>query len=170
MECRQNWSTKCEEELNKQISREYQASITYHALSSYFDRDDIGIDKLVDYFNKASLEERNHALELMKYQNLRGGIVNLTDVTSYSFELKKPDDILESFRVSLRIEKEINQHLLNLHKISDEESDPQFSDYLEGTFLKEQVESISKISKTISVIERFEGDQHGIWNFIENLV
>ena len=63
--CRQNWSGRCENELNAQIAREYSASISYHMLSTYFDRDDVGLQKLVEYFAKASLEEREHADQLM---------------------------------------------------------------------------------------------------------
>ena len=43
--CRQNWSENCEKALNIQINKEYQASLNYHHLSSYFGRDDIGLDK-----------------------------------------------------------------------------------------------------------------------------
>ena len=70
MNCRQNWSEKNEVELNKQIGREYHASLAYHVLSNYFNRDDVGLNKLVDYFNKASLEERGHADKLMNYQKI----------------------------------------------------------------------------------------------------
>ena len=96
------------------------------------------------------------------------GIVLLNNINVNNIVLQKPDDILSAFHMALYLEKQINNHLLNLHKISDEQSDAQFSDYLEGEFLKEQVEAISEISKIISVIERFNGDQHGIWNYLEN--
>ena len=146
MNCRQNWSEKSEVELNKQISREYQASLSYHVLSNYFNRDDIGLNKLVDYFNKASLEEREHADKLMNYQSMRGGIVKLSSIDPLTIELDKSNDIIEAFQIALELEKTINNDLLELHKIADEEGDPQFCDYLEGEFLKEQVESISEIS------------------------
>ena len=172
MKCRQNWSKECEEALNNQINREYQASLSYHMISSYFNRDDIGLDHLVEYFNKASLEERDHANKLMNYQNMRGGVVSIDNIkmsklTTSLIELKKPDDILEAFTIALEMEKEINQHLLDLHKTA--ENDPQFCDYLEGEFLKEQVEAISELSKIISVLERFNGDQHAIWNYIQRI-
>jgi len=169
MKCRQNWSALCEEELNMQIIREYQASLSYHSLSAYFNRDDVGIYKLVEYFNKASLEEREHADKLMNYQNLRGGIVKLNNITPLIFELEKPNDIIKGFEIALEMEKNINQHLLNLHKVADNENDPQFTDYIESDFLKEQVEAISELSKIISVLERFNGDQHAIWNYIQKL-
>ena len=169
MRCRQNWSGRCENELNLQIFREYSASISYHMLSSYFNRDDIGLSKLVDYFAKASFEERAHADALMAYQNKRGGIVRLNNITSVNIDLEPPNDILGAFKLALELEKNINHYLLELHNVASVESDPQFSDYLEGTFLKEQVDSISEISKIISVLERFNGDQHAIWNYIQEL-
>jgi ferritin heavy chain len=169
MRCRQNWSNDCENALNEQIEREYSASLSYHALSAYFDRDDIGLKKLVDYFNKSSLEERDHANEFMHYQNKRGGVVQLNNIKPLEFDNEGPNDILNAFMFALELEKTINKHLLDLHQIASEANDPQFSDYLEGTYLKEQVDSISEISKIISVLERFNGDQHAIWNYIESL-
>ena len=169
MKCRQNWSVSCETELNNQIVSEYEASLAYHSLANYFDRDDVGIQKMVDFFNESSLEEREHADKLMKYQNMRGGFVVLKNINSSSFNLKIPTDIVHSFEIALELEKNINSKLLNLHKIAEENNDPQFCDFLEGEFLKEQVESISKISKILSVLKRFNGDQHAIWNYLEKL-
>ena len=166
MNCRQNWSLECEEALNRQIIAEYEASLAYHYLANYFNRDDVGLKKLVEYYNKASLEEREHADKFMEYQNMRGGVVKLTNLCVIDIDLQKPNDILDSFRLALRLEKSINEKLLGLHKTAEESGDPQFSDYIEGNYLNEQVEAISEISKIISVLERFEGDQHAIWNFI----
>lgn len=167
--CRQNWSGRCENELNAQIAREYRASISYHMLSTYFDRDDVGLQKLVEYFAKASLEERGHADQLMAYQNKRGGTVHMNNVNPMNIDINRSNDIMDAFMIALNLEKTINQHLLELHQVASEEHDPQFSDYLEGTYLKEQVDSISEISKIISVLERFNGDQHAIWNYIQTL-
>ena len=52
MNCRQNWSVECEEQLNSQIISEYEASLAYHCLANYFNRDDIGLKKLVDFYTK----------------------------------------------------------------------------------------------------------------------
>jgi ferritin heavy chain len=167
---RQNWSEKCENELNIQIGKEYNASMAYHMLSCYFNRDDVGINKLVQFFNKSSLEEREHANKLMHYQTMRGGIVKPINWEYKEIvELEKQNDILEAFKISLELERTINQSLLNLHKVANEEGDPQFTDYLEGEFLSEQVDAISKLSKIISVIERFNGEQHIIWTYLQEL-
>ena len=166
MKCRQNWSEACETQLNNQINSEYEASLAYHCLANYFNRDDVGLKKLYEYFSKASLEEIEHADKLMEYQNMRGGIVKLTNIQVNDYCLEKPNDILESFNIALELEKSINQKLIDLHRVAEDSNDAQFSDYIEGNFLNEQVEAISEISKIISVLDRFQGDQHAIWNFI----
>ena len=170
MSCRQNWSTECEKALNEQIEREYSASLSYHLLSAHFDRDDVGLNKLRDYFQKASLEEREHADKLMAYQNMRGGRVLFNNIMPKHFTLTQVNnDILPAFVFALDLEKSINEHLLNLHKVASSSNDPQFSDYLEGEFLKEQVEAINEISKIISILTRFNGDQHAMWNYVQTL-
>lgn len=166
---RQNWSEECEEALNSQIKIEYRASLHYHILASYFYRDDIGLDKLGDYFNKMSLEEREHADELMKYQTKRGGIVKLDTLPVPEICIDKKSHVLQSFQLALQLERSVNQCLIDLHEVASRNNDPQFSDYIEGTFLKEQVDSISFISKCISQLEMIGEDGHGLWTFVNNL-
>jgi ferritin heavy chain len=167
---RQNWSDRCEQSLNEHIKIEYQASYHYHLLSSYFDRDNVGLKKLVEYFNKCSKEEREHADNFMRYQCLRGGKVQLytLPVPDISTVESNEQDVLKSFELALNLEKSVNQALLNLHKVAEEEGDPQFSDYIEGEYLKEQVEAIDELAKIVSQLERFGTNHAGIWNFIQH--
>lgn len=46
----------------------------------HFDRHDVALRGLHDYFKKASDDERGHAEKLMKYQNKRGGTIVLSDI------------------------------------------------------------------------------------------
>lgn len=43
-------------------------SYVYHAMSAYFDRDNVALPGLASYFREASLEERTHAQTLMDFQ------------------------------------------------------------------------------------------------------
>ena len=166
--CKQNWHIACENELNEHINREYTASLNYHYLSSYFNNDSQGLTKLADYFNKCSLEERQHADELMKYQNKRGGTVVLKGILNPSVEFKTNNEVLEALNIAFKLEKEINHYLIQLHKIASENEDAQFCDYLEGTFLNEQVESIYDLTKKINILRKInEENYHGIWHFVE---
>ena len=167
--CRQNWSENCEKALNIQINKEYHASLNYHHLISYFGRDDIGLDKLAEFYNKCSKEAREHADILIKYQNKRGGKVELAGILKQDINLDLERDVIHSLEVALSLEKNINESLLNLHSIADKENDAQFADFLEGTFLEEQVEAISEISKMISQLERFGNNKFGVWSFVDKI-
>ena len=166
---RQNWCKQCEEELNLQINREYQASYTYHAVSKFFGRGDVGLSKLDNFFKKQSLEEREHADKLMDYQNMRGGKVLLKDINPVIIDNDiNTNYVLDLFHLALKLERDINSNLLELHKIADTNNDPQFTDYLEGEFLKEQVESIYEFSKIISQLEKIGNNNGCLILFINN--
>ena len=165
---RDTWSEKCEKALNEHIRVEYMASYHYHLLASYFYRLDIGLTKLGDYFNKASKEEREHADKFMKYQCMRGGKVELFTIPVPELNLNSEYHVLQSFNLALELEQQVNKKLLELHKVAEEENDPQFSDYLEGEFLEEQVEAIADISRKISQLRLIGENGHGIWNFVNS--
>ena len=41
--------------------------------------------------------------------------------------------------MALQLERDVNQSLLELHDLAEKNADAQFSDFIEGEFLKEQV-------------------------------
>lgn len=43
-------------------------SYAYHAVSSYFNRDNVALPGFVTYFRNASLDERSHAQKLIDFQ------------------------------------------------------------------------------------------------------
>ena len=51
--------------INEQINHEYVMSYVYHQMSSYFNRDNVSLPGLRDFFKASSLEERSHAQQLM---------------------------------------------------------------------------------------------------------
>jgi hypothetical protein len=42
---------------------------------------------------------------------------------------------------------QVNESLLELHRVASDKGDGQFCDFLESHFLKEQVESIKKVNR-----------------------
>lgn len=163
-----NWDTLSEEIVNKQITIEYWASLQYHMMWSYFDRSDVGLKNIAEFFKKSSEEEREHAHKLMEYQNLRGGTVKIGKLEDYHNDyLKVQDhsDVLSSFIKALDMEQHVYKSLLEVHRVGQKVDDPQFTDFIEGEFLEEQVNAINEISKYISQLKRIGNDGHGIWNF-----
>lgn len=89
--------------------------------SSYFEREDVALQGFARYFRKASDEKMEHAKELMKFQNDRGGRIVLGDI-------KKPakdewGSGLDAMEAALDLETTLNQALLDLHKIADKHND-----------------------------------------------
>jgi ferritin heavy chain len=169
---RDNWDKKCEDAVNNQINLEFWASYQYHLMWSYFDRSTVGLNNIADFFKKSSDEEREHAHKLMKYQNLRGGIVKFSDIKKVSLEyLGKQDseytleDVITSFKKAMDMEQTVYESLLTLHHTGEECQDPQFTDFIEGAYLKEQIYAQNELAKYVSQLQRIGTDGHGIWNF-----
>merc|ERR1711909_214256 len=138
--------------INKQINMELYASYCYLSMSAYFARDDIALHGFAKRFREASSEEREHADKLMDYQNKRGGRVVFR-------EIAKPtsDDwgtALEAIEASLELEKTVNEALLVMHKSADDNNDGRMTDFIEGTYLEEQVEAIKEISDLVTKMKR----------------
>ena len=171
-----NWSRECEDLLNKQINIEYWASYQYHLIWSYFDRSDVALKNIAEFFKKSSIEEREHAHKFMEYQNKRGGVVKLTGILegSLGYILDEPsnfvDNVKKSFKKALDMEQVVYKNLLELHKIGDKCKDPQFTDFIEGEYLEEQVDAINELSKMITQLEMVGVSSHGIWHFDRELL
>ena len=163
---RQNFSAALETAINAQINAELTASYTYQALAAHFDRDDVALPGFRDFFKHQSDEEREHAQKLIDYVNKRGGRVSFDNI-------QKPpvttwDSALKAFEFALALEREVNEKLLNLHKIAADNNDPQATDFLEGEFLEEQVESIKQLSDHVTNLKRV-GEGLGVYLFDKNL-
>merc|ERR1711872_876146 len=156
---KQNFHSDSEALINKQINMELYASYVYLSMSAYFARDDIALMGFSKRFREASKEEREHADILIDYQTMRGGRVVFR-------EIAKPNNdewgcALEAVEASLELERTVNESLLNMHKMADSHGDAQMTDFIEGTFLKEQVEAIKEIGNLVTKMKR-AGDGLGL--------
>lgn len=161
---KQNYDPECEEGLNKQINLEFYAMYTYLSMASYFYHS--SLQGFSSFFRKAGHEELQHAEKLMKYQVDRGGQVILQAI-------KKPakddwEDPLQAMEAALKLERDVNQALLDLYAIADRHNDYQMADFLEGNFLQEQVDAIKEISDHISNM-KLCGTGHCIFHFDKKL-
>merc|ERR1712223_1774977 len=156
---KQNFHSDSEALINKQINMELYASYVYLSMSAYFARDDIALMGFSERFRDASKEEKEHAENLIDYQNMRGGRVVFREVAKPTCD--EWGTALEAIEASLELEKTVNESLLNMHKMADSHGDAQMTDYLEGTYLKEQVEAIKEIADLVTKMKR-AGDGLGL--------
>ncbi|XP_072348661.1 ferritin, higher subunit-like [Scyliorhinus torazame] len=102
--------------------------------------------------------KREHAEKLMEFQNKRGGRIILEHD-------KKPEQDewsngLEAMQRALQMEKNVNQSLLDLHKLSSGNTDPHLCD-----FLDEQVKMIKKLGDHITNLKRLGAPGMGEYLF-----
>ena len=55
-----NWNEACENQVNEQINVEYLASYQYDLLWSYFDRSDVGLKNIAEFFSKSHLTKNEN--------------------------------------------------------------------------------------------------------------
>ena len=120
--------------------------------SAYFARDDVALHGFSKRFRAASKEEREHAETLIDYQTMRGGRVVFREIAKPTSD--EWGTALEAIEASLELEKTVNESLLNMHKTAGTHHDAQLTDFIEGTFLKEQVEAIKEIGDLVTKMKR----------------
>jgi ferritin heavy chain len=54
-------------------------------------------------------------------------------------------------------------------QVAEECDDPQMTDFIEGTFLEDQVAAIKKVSEMVSQLRRV-GKGHGTWDWDKDLL
>merc|ERR1712121_453053 len=156
---KQNFHLESEAWINKQINMELYASYVYLSMSAYFARDDIALHGFAKRFRAASTEEKDHAEKLIDYQIMRGGRVSFQAIAKPNVE--DWGTAIEAVQASLGLEKTVNESLLAMHKVAGEHGDAQMTDFIEGTYLKEQVEAIKEIGDLITKMRR-AGDGLGL--------
>lgn len=152
VEFRQNFAESSEITLNHQVKLELDASHQYLAMAAFFDRADVALPGFKEWATKQSEEEREHAEKFIEFINLRGGTYAPLPVSEP--EKKTWSSALDAMKHALSMEMHVNTALLKLHATADEVTDPQLCDFIESTYLTEQVESINSIAKVIRKLIR----------------
>lgn len=151
--------------VNEQINVEYTISYVYHALSTYFDRDNVSLPGLAAYFREQSDEEKGHAQMLIDLQNTRGGRVALAAIGPPQTEYVHADkgDALYAMEISLALERLNYEKLLALYDVADQQCDAQMTSFLEN-MLEDQVKDIKRVADYVAQLRRL-GKGHGAWHF-----
>jgi len=160
--CRQNYHEECEAGVNKQINMELYQSYAFHSIAWYFDRDDIALPGFHKYFQRYAREEREHAEELMEFQNKRGGRIVLQDI-------KKPakdewGTALECVEYALELEKQHYNGLTKLHGLAEKHGDKEMMSFIEDEFLHEEIDFMKDLADHISNLKRV-GPGLGVYTY-----
>ncbi|KFM27389.1 Ferritin-2, chloroplastic [Auxenochlorella protothecoides] len=159
------WTETVEAAVNEQINVEYNISYVYHAISTYFDRDNVSLHGIAEYFRNESEEEKSHAQYLIDLQNTRGGRVKFNALVPPEANYDHPEkgDALYAFELALALEKLNYSKLLGLWEVADKNSDAQTTQFIED-MLHEQVKDIKQVSDYVAQLRRI-GKGHAVWHW-----
>ncbi|KAK8736257.1 hypothetical protein OTU49_004898 [Cherax quadricarinatus] len=105
--CRHNYHDRTEAGMNRQINLFMHADYVYSSMAQHFGRCDVALPGFEKFFREMAKVQRGHSETLMNYQNLRGGSVNLMQVTAPS--RAEWGTGVEAMEHALELEKSINQ-------------------------------------------------------------
>ncbi|MEV8146966.1 ferritin [Arthrobacter sp. NPDC080073] len=136
--------------LAAQVGNEFAASQQYIAVAVYFDAQDL--PQLAAHFYRQSLEERNHAMMMVRYMLDRNQPVEIPGVPAVRNDFA---DVREPIALALAQEKEVTRNIEELFRAAREQSDPLGEQFMLW-FLKEQVEEVASMTTLLNVAERAE--------------
>jgi ferritin len=134
--------------LNEQIANEFAASQQYIALAVFYDNETL--PRLASFFYAQAIEERNHAMMMVKYlmDADEEAIVPAVAAPRVRFA-----DIVEPVAIALEQEKRVTEQIGELAGIARDERDYASEQFMQW-FLKEQVEEVSSMSDLLTVVKR----------------
>ena len=140
------------DKLNDQIGYEFAASQQYVAVAVHYDAQTL--PRLAAFFYRQAVEERNHALMMVRYLIDSGESVAIpaAEAPKNGFS-----DIVEPVRLALEQERRVGEQITALARLAREEDDYTSEQFIQW-FIKEQVEEVSSMSGLLNVVERARED------------
>jgi len=134
--------------LNAQIAYEFAASQQYVAIAVYYDSQTL--PRLAQTFYLQAVEERNHAMMMIKYLLDRDAEVRVPAVEGPKTDF---DDCVAPVALALEQERGVSDQINGLLKVARDDGDFGSEQFMHW-FVKEQVEEVSKMSGLLDVVER----------------
>jgi ferritin len=134
--------------LNKQIANEFAASQQYVAAAVYYDAETL--PRLAAFFYRQALEEREHAMMMIRYLLDVGEQVRIPDVNAQQTSFA---DGSAPVRMALEQEQRVSDEIFALFELARGIKDYRAEHFLQW-FVKEQVEEVALMSDLLNVVER----------------
>jgi bacterioferritin B len=136
------------ERLNEQIAYEFAASQQYIANAVFYDGQTL--PRLAAFFYAQAVEERNHAMMMVRYLLDADADVTIPGVSMPEVEFA---DVVAPVVLALEQERRVSDQIAALVGVAREEGD-YLSEQFVQWFLKEQVEEVSTMSSLLAVVKR----------------
>ncbi len=134
--------------LNEQVGNEFAASQQYVANAVYYDAETL--PRLAAFFYAQALEERNHAMMMVRYLLDADAEVTIPGVAAPESSFA---DVVAPVALALEQERRVSDQIAALTSVAREEGD-YLSEQFVLWFLKEQVEEVATMSSLLAVVQR----------------
>jgi bacterioferritin B len=136
------------ERLNEQVAYEFAASQQYIANAVYYDAQTL--PRLAGFFYAQAVEERNHAMMMVRYLLDSDARVTIPAITAPEAQF---DDVVAPVALALDQERRVSDQIAALTEVARDEGDYLSEQFLQW-FLKEQVEEVASMSSLLAVVQR----------------
>jgi ferritin len=153
-------ATRFTDELNAQIGNEFAAHNQYLACAVYYDA--LTMPQMAAFFYAQALEEREHAMMMVKYLLDTDVPVAIPGVDAPVSEFA---DVVAPIELALEQEKRVTAQINGLLRIAREESDFASEQFM-GWFIKEQVEEVATMSDLLAIVTRSKDDLNDIEEYV----
>jgi len=138
--------------LAAQVRNEFTASQQYIAIAIWFDDHDL--PRLAGHFYQQSVEERNHAMMIVRYILDRDWHVEIPGLDEVRNSFDQPIELIE---LALEREQEVTTQIESLFRAARTEGDVLGEQFMLW-FLKEQVEEVASMNTLLTICRRAGDD------------
>ena len=149
------------DKLNEQIGHEFAAHHQYVAVAVHFDA--LTMPQTAQLFFDQAVEERNHAMMMVRYLLDADAAVAIPGVVA---PVTRFEDVVAPVALALEQEKRVTQQVNELIGIARRENDFASDQFMQW-FIKEQVEEVSKMSDLLAVVRRSASDVEKIEDYVK---
>ena len=136
------------ERLNEQIGHEFAAHQQYVAIAVHYEAETL--PRLASFFYAQALEERNHALMMVRFLLDQGIDPTIPGVAAPQSSF---DDVVAPVALALDQERRVTDQINALAGLAREHQDYTSEQFMLW-FIKEQIEEVATMSDLLRVVER----------------
>ena len=146
--------------LTEQVGNELAASQQYVQVALHYDAETL--PRLAAFFYAQSLEERNHALMMVRYLLDAGVTPSLPATPAPVADFA---DLVAPVQLALEQERAVTEQINGLLRVAREEGDFASEQFMQW-FIKEQVEEVATMSDLLAVVTRNREDLEDIEEYV----
>lgn len=148
--------------LNEQVGHEFAAHQQYVAIAVHYD--ELTMPELAALFFRQALEERDHAMMMVRYLLDIDAPVRIPGVEAPNIEFV---DLVTPVELALAQEKRVSEQINALTAVAREEHDFAADQFMQW-FIREQVEEVSSMRDLLDVVRRNVSDVENIEEFLRS--